>query len=176
MSEQTKPILLDETALEAVSGGISSFLGTEKADTLEGTAGMDAIIGLWGNDLAVAGAGRDFIDAGPGNDTVVGGADADNITAGDGNDRILWAPGEGNDTIQGGNGADTLVIEGQPLQFTVDALIYSIRATGGTPTIEGNRINVQGMSGQVIVGWEMISFSGLEWIEVSHLTTGYAGR
>jgi VCBS repeat-containing protein len=66
--------------------------GTNKADTITGTAQNDSIFGDNGNDVINGGAGDDYIDGGNGSDMLSGGA--------------------GNDVIDGGNGQDTLVLAG----------------------------------------------------------------
>ena len=71
--------------------------GTNKADTLNGTAQNDSIFGDNGNDIINGGAGDDIIDGGNGSDTITGGA--------------------GNDVIDGGNGQDTLVLAGNRADY-----------------------------------------------------------
>jgi VCBS repeat-containing protein len=66
--------------------------GTNKADTINGTAQADSIFGDNGNDVINGGAGDDYIDGGNGSDLISGGA--------------------GNDVIDGGNGQDTLLLAG----------------------------------------------------------------
>jgi VCBS repeat-containing protein len=66
--------------------------GSNKADTITGTAGDDRIFGDNGNDDLYGGAGNDTIDGGNGSDLISGGA--------------------GNDEIDGGNGQDTLLLAG----------------------------------------------------------------
>jgi VCBS repeat-containing protein len=66
--------------------------GTNKADTINGTAQNDSIFGDNGNDIINGGAGDDYIDGGNGSDMLSGGA--------------------GNDVIDGGNGQDSLVLAG----------------------------------------------------------------
>jgi VCBS repeat-containing protein len=67
--------------------------GTNKADTINGTAGDDRIFGDNGNDSLNGGAGNDYIDGGNGSDLISGGS--------------------GNDEIDGGNGQDTLLLAGK---------------------------------------------------------------
>ncbi|MET1112601.1 MAG: Ig-like domain-containing protein [Allosphingosinicella sp.] len=71
--------------------------GTNKADTINGTAQDDRLFGDNGNDVIDGGAGNDFIDGGNGSDTLSGGA--------------------GNDDIDGGNGQDTLLLTGNRADY-----------------------------------------------------------
>ncbi len=89
--------------------------GTNKNDTLSGTAGVDKIYGYDGDDIiyakdgddeAYGGAGNDTLYGGEGNDRLGGGTGDDIIYGGTGND-ILYG-GEGSDILYGGTGDDTL--------------------------------------------------------------------
>ncbi|MEA3054227.1 MAG: hypothetical protein QOG72_3130 [Sphingomonadales bacterium] len=71
--------------------------GTNKADTINGTAAADRIFGDNGNDSINGGAGDDYIDGGNGSDILSGGA--------------------GNDEIDGGNGQDTLLLAGNRADY-----------------------------------------------------------
>jgi len=71
--------------------------GSNKADTINGTAGDDRIFGDNGNDSLYGGAGNDYIDGGNGSDLISGGA--------------------GNDEIDGGNGQDTLLLAGKSSDY-----------------------------------------------------------
>jgi VCBS repeat-containing protein len=71
--------------------------GSNKADTITGTAGDDRIFGDNGNDTLSGGAGNDYLDGGNGSDLLSGGA--------------------GNDEINGGNGQDTLLLGGNRADY-----------------------------------------------------------
>jgi VCBS repeat-containing protein len=71
--------------------------GTNKADTITGTAQNDSIFGDNGNDTINGGAGDDYIDGGNGSDLLSGGA--------------------GDDVIDGGNGQDSLVLAGNRADY-----------------------------------------------------------
>lgn len=71
--------------------------GTNKADTINGTAQDDSIFGDNGNDMINGGAGDDDIDGGNGGDMLSGGA--------------------GDDFIDGGNGQDSLVLAGNRADY-----------------------------------------------------------
>lgn len=73
--------------------------GTQKADTIIGTAQNDSIFGDNGNDTINGGAGDDHIDGGNGSDILSGGA--------------------GNDVIDGGNGQDTAVFAGKRSDYRI---------------------------------------------------------
>jgi len=90
--------------------------GTNKADTINGTAQSDSIFGDNGNDVINGGAGDDYIDGGNGSDTISGGA--------------------GNDLIDGGNGQDTVVLAGKRSDYRVmeglngAVVVRDLRANG----------------------------------------------
>jgi VCBS repeat-containing protein len=73
------------------------FNGTNKAETINGTAQDDRIFGDNGNDTLNGGAGNDYIDGGNGSDLISGGA--------------------GDDEIDGGNGQDTLLLAGNRADY-----------------------------------------------------------
>jgi Ca2+-binding RTX toxin-like protein len=98
--------------------------GSDRANTLRGTAnrdvicgrgGNDTIRGMGGNDLIFGNGGNDNIQGNGGDDTIYGGGGEDNIQGNDGNDRIyggekgdLLQGNDGRDTIRGGGGDDTI--------------------------------------------------------------------
>lgn len=89
--------------------------GTERADTLQGTAGNDFIHGNGGSDRLDGGAGNDELRGGSGNDRLTGGLGADIMHGGDGRDTFVFKTaadsgvGPGHDTIQWfQQGADTI--------------------------------------------------------------------
>ncbi|HET9638754.1 MAG TPA: Ig-like domain-containing protein [Allosphingosinicella sp.] len=93
------------------------FNGTNKADTINGTAQNDSLFGDNGNDVLNGGAGDDQIDGGNGSDLISGGA--------------------GNDVIDGGNGQDTLVLAGKRSDYRLveglnGAVIVRDLRSGGT--------------------------------------------
>ena len=71
--------------------------GTNKAETINGTAQNDSIFGDNGNDILNGGAGDDYLDGGNGSDSLSGGA--------------------GNDVIDGGNGQDSLILAGNRADY-----------------------------------------------------------
>lgn len=98
--------------------------GTEQADGLTGTNGINRILGLGGddvvyaygaNDVVYGGFGNDFIrgDAGadqlygePGLDSVIGSGGGDTLNGGAGTDNVAGGPG--NDTLYGAGGNDLM--------------------------------------------------------------------
>jgi len=118
MSSPSKAKSLDDTALDAVAGGIHyTYLpGTSSNDSIGATDGVDLIHAFEGNDTIDAGDGHDVVDAGDGHDSVRGGGDRDSISGGSGDDTLLGGSGEdtviggdGDDQIAGGTGQDILV-------------------------------------------------------------------
>ena len=81
-------------------------LGTNKDDTLNGTAGTDILLGGNGDDVLNGGGGSDLLVGGNGEDSLYGGDGSDLLLAGNGDDTLDG--GSGNDLLDGGNGDDTL--------------------------------------------------------------------
>ncbi len=82
-------------------------LGTERPDTLTGTARNDVLVGLRGSDDLFAAAGDDVLAGGDGNDQLLGGAGRDVISAGRGSDQV-HADDRSPDVVSCGPGADTV--------------------------------------------------------------------
>jgi Ca2+-binding RTX toxin-like protein len=98
-----------------ISGPNPPILGTNRPDTLEGTANTEAICGLNGNDKIDALPGDDVVEGGEGNDVINGDQGADRILGGLGNDVITggadndWLIGDvGHDNLDGGDGNDKI--------------------------------------------------------------------
>jgi Ca2+-binding RTX toxin-like protein len=85
-------------------GRQATLVGTIDVDTINGTAGVDVIVGGGGGDRINGRGGNDLICAGRGRDRVRGQSGNDRINGGPSGDVLL--PGEGNDTVVGGQGAD----------------------------------------------------------------------
>jgi len=90
--------------------------GTAGDDTLEGTPGIDKILGFGGNDVLRGNDRHDFLFGGAGDDTLSGGQGHDFLLGGIGNDRLdgddgsdILLGGEGNDHLDGGDGSDILL-------------------------------------------------------------------
>jgi uncharacterized repeat protein (TIGR01451 family) len=90
--------------------------GTDRGETLTGTAGRDVICGQGGNDrlrgmggddVLLGGDGHDLLEGGAGNDDLQGEKGHDALAGGDGNDSL--SGGDGHDALLGGGGKDTLV-------------------------------------------------------------------
>jgi len=71
-------------------GPTAKQYGTERADTLQGTAGNDFIHGNGGSDRLDGGAGNDELRGGSGNDRLTGGLGADVMHGGDGRDTFVF--------------------------------------------------------------------------------------
>ena len=131
---QGTPERVTSTPTPAVTGSVSQFTGTARADTLVGTAGADQMRGLAGNDTYVvnnpgdvvvelAKGGTDLVNssisytlgANVENLTLTGssaingtGNKLDNVIMGNGAANVLKGDA-GNDTLNGGAGADSLI-------------------------------------------------------------------
>jgi hypothetical protein len=92
------------------------FMGDQRAEIIDGTAGADLIRGAAGDDTISGNDGDDVIDGGDGDDVLMGGDGNDVITGGDGGDDLHG--GDGDDIIFGGDGDD--VIHGDQGLDTVD--------------------------------------------------------
>ncbi|MCU7869288.1 MAG: hypothetical protein KZQ98_12250 [Candidatus Thiodiazotropha sp. (ex Lucinoma borealis)] len=85
---------------------ILSAMGTEEADTLNGTPAADTIDGRGGNDALYGAEGDDHLNGGAGDDRVYGEAGDDILNGNDGRDQLDG--GAGNDILRGGAGRDDL--------------------------------------------------------------------
>lgn len=94
------------------------IIGTNGANTLNGTAGRDLIVGkggndkingLGGNDCLAGNSGADTINGSSGNDRMLGGDQADVMNGDSGDDRLYG--GNQNDVMSGGSGND--ILDGQ---------------------------------------------------------------
>ncbi len=97
------------------NNGNDTIYGGRTADTINGGAGKDYLIGFngndkiygcGGNDKIKCGAGADYVSAGSGNDLIYGNAGNDKIVGGTGNDTIYG--NEAKDSLYGGAGNDYL--------------------------------------------------------------------
>jgi Ca2+-binding RTX toxin-like protein len=95
--------------------GVDRLIGTEGDDEINGLGGSDLIRGLAGDDEINGGSGRDVISGGDGIDEINGENGADTIRGGAGDDELngglgldLILGGEGADMIDGGEGRDRI--------------------------------------------------------------------
>jgi serralysin len=100
-------------------------IGTQAADTLNGTAGKDILFGLQGDDVLNGGAGKDILVGGEGVDTLTGGA---------GKDFFVFAdnPFSGGPTVTAANGIQVLNKPDKLTDFTIgeDQLVFSKNQLG----------------------------------------------
>lgn len=80
--------------------------GTNRSETVNGTAEGDRIFGLRGNDVLRGLGGDDCLTGDSGNDVLSGGSGDDSLIGGFGTDRLNGGPG--NDTLKGGVGRDRI--------------------------------------------------------------------
>ena len=98
----------DLVAPSPVADGGAMHDGTDGADSLEGDASDDTMMGNAGNDSLDGGGGDDTLMGGAGSDSIEGGDGDDMVSAGTGDDLIVGGNGAGNDTYMGGAGDDTI--------------------------------------------------------------------
>ncbi len=114
---QNLPTIINGTAGDdTVEGtiGIDLLLGFGGNDLLQGNEGHDFLFGHAGNDILYGGEGHDYLLGGTGNDLLYGDEGSDILLGGEGNDRLYGGIGsdlllgnDGNDVLVGGTGADT---------------------------------------------------------------------
>ncbi|TRV25495.1 MAG: hypothetical protein EWV88_07700 [Microcystis wesenbergii Mw_MB_S_20031200_S109D] len=108
----------------------NSIQGTAGADALTGTAGDDLISGLAGNDTLQGLGGNDTLQGGNGNDTLQGGAGNDTLQGGAGNDSLTG--GLDDDLLVGGAGSDRLIYQALSDRGTGAEVISDFAATADT--------------------------------------------
>ena len=92
-------------------------IGTDRAETFQGTRGYDRIGAKGGNDFVYAGGGSDKVRGGDGRDTLFGEGSRDQLWGQGGDDRIdgglrrdRISGDEGRDTIRAGEGSDSIFV------------------------------------------------------------------
>ena len=145
----------------AQKGGVktSYFVGTDDAETIDGTSGADAFIPGGGNDIINLGDGNDILLAGSGDKTVTAtsgdniinlGSGNNNVTLGNGSDTVNSGVGTntirfahddtGNDTYKYANGTDSLIFNGESLSDlsinTTGTDVILTRSNGKTLTMQ----------------------------------------
>lgn len=109
-------------------GGNDAHRGDNGNDVLNGLKGDDAVNGGNGDDVLFGGDGDDAVNGGPGNDRLFGGKGSDNLDGDLGDDDLY--PGLGDDFIRGGVGIDTVVLQGNRLDYTVRDLGGQVELRG----------------------------------------------
>ena len=92
-------------------------IGTDRAETFQGTRGHDWVGAQGGNDRVYAGGGSDKVRGGDGRDTLFGEGSRDQLWGQGGDDRIEGglrrdriSGDEGRDTIRAGEGSDSIFV------------------------------------------------------------------
>lgn len=102
------------TVQVAPTGPAPTQVGTELADTINGTVGNDVIDGRGGNDYINAAAGNDVVRGGVGDDTIFGSLGYDQLFGDAGADSIYDDEGT-QSHMDGGSGDDRLSIAGSQM-------------------------------------------------------------
>lgn len=111
---------------------LSSYLGTEEDDTINGSLSADLIFGDNGDDI---------INVGNGNDIIYGEYGDDILNGGDGDDTYFFGYNHGNDTVNDDSGLTRIVF----VDATSDDYTISVQANGGiilTNTDTGETISL----------------------------------
>ncbi|WP_310619791.1 calcium-binding protein [Flexibacterium corallicola] len=90
--------------------------GSQFADMISGSTGVDEIKAAGGNDTVFGGAGEDNLRGGSGNDTIYGGIGNDILRGENGHDTLIGGTGDdiligglNSDVLSGGDGADMFI-------------------------------------------------------------------
>lgn len=100
-----KIVFSDGTVWDASEIERQQYIGTQRADLINGTDGDDVIDGLAGNDTIYGKKGNDNVIGGDGDDWLYGDEGSDQIKGGSGNDNLDG--GSGDDTLDGESGDDS---------------------------------------------------------------------
>ena len=117
--------------LSTLEDNSHTYIGGDKADTLDGYFGNDVLKGGKGNDHLIGDAsqwgsgGNDQLFGGDGNDILEGCWGNDTLSGGAGNDRVFGGPGR--DKLTGGSGADRFIFinpldEETPLKGSLETI------------------------------------------------------
>ena len=167
-------------------GGNDDIIGNAGNDQGYGGAGNDFISGGDGNDLAFGGEGNDALTGGAGSDQLYGEAGndliigndmdraADIVMGGAGDDTYIWSPGSGSDQFHGEAGRDTLNLvhiggmDGlrEALNLYNPGLQMLQDSNGGVSFVDANG-QFASVSGELRIGGETLSFSGVERIQLN---------
>jgi Ca2+-binding RTX toxin-like protein len=122
--------------------------GTDVANTLTGSVGMDEIYGFAGNDVLAGLGGDDLLDGGIGKDTMTGGDGDDTYIVDNRKDKVIEQAAGGTDTVLVSSAAFTLGAAVEHLMFTTD-LAHDGVGNGLANVMTGNAgsDNLRGMAG-----------------------------
>lgn len=115
-------------------------------DSIDGDAGNDTLLGLFGADTINGGTGNDSIEGGYGDDLIDGGTGNDTVNAGAGSDTILLSNGYSGDSITAGedtDGADRDVLDASGITNDGVDVFLSGSESGNVTSTEGTANFVQ---------------------------------
>jgi Ca2+-binding RTX toxin-like protein len=171
---------LDQAALASVAGGAPGveieggdgqdfLIAGAGHDFIGGGDGRDRLIGNGGDDTMCGGQGGDTLQGdgllpfgGAGHDLLAGGSGDDLVQAGGGDDTVAWMAGDGFDTVQGGSGTDTLLLENPGVTLEELMTRFSLDPGSPPPVLRDGYIELKGVSGQILLPGEAITFTGME--------------
>lgn len=155
----------------------ATIVGTDRNDTLEGTAGADVIVAKGGNDVIRSYGAADVVCGGPGTDRIMTGAGDDVSIGGLGNDWVNSAAGA--DRVVGGPGDETVDLTTSsetPVSVLgdegLDLLTLNVTGTGPILVDQAEELLILGPEPEhdpgAIGGWELV------WLKGNHSWT-YVG-
>ncbi|HEU5137977.1 MAG TPA: cadherin domain-containing protein [Steroidobacteraceae bacterium] len=118
-------------------------LGTDAANNIVGTVGMDWITGNGGDDIISGDAGADVLAGNSGADTLSGGADNDVLYGGGGDD--VLEGGAGADTLIGGSGTD--IASYANASTTAMRAFLNAPATNSREGVGDSYVGIEGLEG-----------------------------
>jgi FG-GAP-like repeat/RTX calcium-binding nonapeptide repeat (4 copies) len=130
------------------------------------TAGAETINGNAEANLLVGGGGADTINGNAGDDVIEGGTGGDNISGGGGNDLIIWRNGDGTDLVDGGAGSDRQQVF---LSNGGTGDIFNISAVGNSANFNRTNLGLFAVNTVNVERMDVFALGGADTATVNNL-------